>query len=79
MSPDDVPQKEIDKEEEIYKEQLLKEGKPEAMLEKIMPGKIAKYKSEICLLEQEYIMEDKKKVKDVLGNIKIEKFVRYSL
>ncbi len=70
---------ELAKEQEIYKEQLLKAGKPENMIEKIVAGKMAKYYSEVCLLEQEYIKDDKKKVKDLLGEIKILKFVRYSL
>jgi elongation factor Ts len=79
LSPDEVPAGETDKEKEIYKEQLIKEGKPENIIEKIMEGKINKYFEEVCLLNQEYIKDDKKKVKDILGNVKVEKFVRYSL
>jgi len=79
LSPEDVPEEEIAKEKEIYKEQLLKEGKPENILDKIMEGKINKYFEEVCLLKQEYIKDDKKKVEDVLGDVKIIKFVRYSL
>lgn len=79
LKPEDIPQDEIDKEKEIYKEQLLKEGKPENIIEKIMEGKINKYFEEICLIKQEYIKDDKKKVSDVLGDIKIEKYIRYSL
>lgn len=79
LCPEDVPQAEIDKEKEIYREQLLKEGKPENMLEKIMVGKVGKYHEDVCLLKQEYILEDKKKVEDVLNGASIEQFVRYSL
>ena len=76
---EEVEASEIEKEKEICKEQLIKEGKPENMLEGILVGKIKKYCSEICLMEQEYIKDDKKKVKDVLGDVKIVKFVRFSL
>ena len=70
---------ELEKEKEIYREQLAKEGKPEAILEKILEGKVAKYYSEVCLVDQEYIKDDKKKVKDVLGGVKILDFKRFSL
>jgi elongation factor Ts len=79
LSPEEVAQEEMDKEKEIYKAQLLKEGKPEEMVEKIVAGKMGKYYSEVCLNEQEYIKDDKKKIKDILGGAKIIKFVRYSL
>ena len=76
---EEVEASEIEKEKEICKEQLIQEGKPENMLEGILVGKIKKYCSEICLMEQEYINDDKKKVKEVLGDVKIVKFVRFSL
>lgn len=77
--PAEVSAEEIAKEKEIYKEQLLKEGKPEAMVEKIVEGKMGKYYSEVCLMEQEFIKDDKKKVKEVLGGANVIEFVRYSL
>jgi len=79
MSPEEVPAEEIEKEKDIYREQLLKEGKPENMLDKILLGKINKYYEEICLLKQEFIKDDKKKVEEVLGEDKIEAFSRLSL
>lgn len=79
LLPSEVQPEELAKEQEIYKEQLLKEGKPENMVEKIVLGKIGKYYSEVCLVEQEYIKDDKKKVKDILNGANIIKFIRYSL
>ncbi|MFA6995059.1 MAG: translation elongation factor Ts [Patescibacteria group bacterium] len=79
LLPAEVDPTEMAKEQEIYKEQLLKEGKPENMVEKIVAGKMGKYYSEVCLMEQEYIKDEKKKVKDILGAVNILKFVRYSL
>ncbi len=79
INPENVDAAELNKEKEIYREQLLKEGKPENMIEKIMAGKVAKFYEEVCLMKQEYIKDDSKKVEDILGGIKVEKFIRYSL
>jgi len=79
ITPDEVPDEEIEKEKDIYREQLKKEGKPEEMIEKILEGKINKYFEDVCLVKQEYVKDDKKKVEEILGDVKIEKFVRYSL
>ena len=85
--PEDAPNEEIEKEKEIDREQLKKDGspqsggagKPKEIIEKILLGKINKYFSEVCLVKQEYIKDDKKCVGDILGEVKILKFVRYSL
>ncbi|MEA3463654.1 MAG: translation elongation factor Ts [Patescibacteria group bacterium] len=79
IAPDEVPAEEIEKEKEIYREQLLKEKKPENIIDKILSGKINKYFTEVCLIKQEYIKDDKKRIDDILGDIKVEKIVRYSL
>ncbi len=79
INPEDVAATELEKEKEIYRAQLLKEGKPENMIDKIMQGKLAKFYEEVCLLKQEYIKDDGKKVEDILGGVKVEKFIRYSL
>lgn len=79
LVPAEVDPAEMDKEKEIYKAQLLKEGKPENMVDKIVLGKMSKYYSEVCLVEQEYIKDDKKKVKDILGAVHILKFIRFAL
>jgi elongation factor Ts len=79
IRPEDVAADEVSKEKEIYKAQLLKEGKPENMIEKIMVGKLAKFYEEVCLVKQEYIKDDSKKIEDILGDVKVEKFIRYSL
>lgn len=79
LVPAEVKVEEMEKEKEIYKELLLKEGKPAEMVEKIVAGKMGKYYSEVCLTEQEFIKDEKKKIKDILGGTNIIKFVRYSL
>ncbi|MBD3247910.1 elongation factor Ts [Candidatus Falkowbacteria bacterium] len=79
ISPEDVDNSEIEKEKEIQKETLLKEGKPENIIDKILEGKINKYYEEICLVKQEYIKDDKQKVEQILDGAKVTGFVRFSL
>ena len=79
LVPAEVNPEELEKEKEIARVLLIKEGKPAEMIEKILEGKISKYYSDVCLTEQEYIKDDKKKVKDILGGASITKFVRFSL
>jgi len=79
LNSSDVPQEEIDKEKEIEREKLKKENKPEQIIDKILDGKIRKYCEEVCLVEQDYIKDDKKKIKEILGDAEIVKFIRYSL
>lgn len=74
MSPvaidkDDVDQKTLEREIEIGKEQARAEGKPENMIEKIAMGKLNKFYQESTLLNQAYIKEDKKTVRQYLDSI----------
>lgn len=81
----EVPQEVVDKEEEIFKSQI--KNKPEQVAEKIVKGKLEKYYSEICLLEQAYIKDStvtveqfsKSKIAELGENIVIKRFVRYQL
>ena len=84
VSREDVPEEVIEKEKEIYREQLKDSGKPENVIEKIIEGKLNKFFEEYCLLEQDYIFEEGKKVQDIVTeaiakigeNIKVSRFVR---
>lgn len=81
LQPEEVPTELLDKEKEIYTEQLKNEGKPEAMWEKIMPGKVAKFYSDVCLLKQAYVKDDKQSVEQYLkaNNAEIDKYFYFSL
>ncbi|MDP3899779.1 MAG: translation elongation factor Ts [bacterium] len=83
LTPAEVAPEEIEREKDVYREQLKNEGKPEAMIEKIIAGKLGKFYEEVCLVKQIYIKDDKKTVEQVLQaageNVSIEKFVRFSL
>jgi elongation factor Ts len=75
----EVPAEEIAKEKEIYREQLAQENKPAEIIEKIIVGKLNKFYEDVCLVDQDFIKDDSKKVRDILGDVKVEKFIRYSL
>ena len=66
LDRDSVPQERLDKEMEILKVQAMNEGKPEAIAEKIVAGRIGKFYSEICLTEQPFVKDPDIKVIDLL-------------
>jgi elongation factor Ts len=65
---EDVTQKDLDTEREIAREQAVKSGKPENIVEKMVTGKMEKFYGEACLLEQPYIRDDKSTVSQYVGN-----------
>ena len=73
-----VPQERLDKEMEILKAQAMNEGKPEAIAEKIVLGRIGKFYSEICLVEQPFVKDPDMKVEDLLKskNAEVVEFAR---
>ena len=87
VKPEDVPAEVIEKEKEIYREQMKNSGKPENVVEKIVEGKLTKFYSEVCLLEQEYIKDSAVKIKDLIKqkiaifgeNIEVGKFSRFQI
>lgn len=84
---EDVPENDLNKEREIYKEQMKNSGKPENVIDKIVDGKLNKFYSEVCLMEQEYIKDPKVKIKDLIKekvasygeNIVVGKFSRFQI
>ncbi len=85
---DGVPSDAIDRERELFRRQAEQEGKPEKVIEKIVDGRVNKYYSEVCLLEQAFVKDPDKKIKDLLaeaaavlggGEVKITEFVRFKL
>ncbi|MBN1494244.1 elongation factor Ts [Candidatus Peregrinibacteria bacterium] len=87
LNPEDVPSELIDKEKDIWREQLKREGKPEKMWDKILEGKENKFRDELSLLKQAFVKNPEITISQLLTdtitklgeNIKIEKFVRYSI
>jgi len=80
----DIPQSIIDKEQELVTEELKNSGKPDEIVKKISLGKINKFKEDNSLLSQPWVMEPKKKVKDILkelniSDLKINDFFRLKI
>ena len=75
----DVPADRLDKEKEILKAQAVNEGKPEAIAEKIVMGRLEKFYGEICLVDQAFVKNPDQKIKDLLKehNATINKFARF--
>lgn len=87
VKSEEVPQEVKKKEEDIYREQLKSEGKPANILDKIIEGKLNKFYEEVCLLNQPFIKDDKKKVAEVIKEaiakigekIEVGRFTRFHL
>lgn len=84
---EDIPAEVIEEEKAILKAQTEREGKPSKIIDKIVEGRMRKFYNRVCLLEQPFLRDDKKTVRDYLKefmakvgeNIRIYRFVRYEL
>lgn len=87
IAPEEVPADDLEREKEVIRGQAREEGKPEAMLDRIVEGRINKFYEENCLLEQKYIRDPDKKIKDLIideiakigENIVVGRFSRFSI
>jgi elongation factor Ts len=84
---EEMPAEEVEKEKSIYRRQAQEQRKPENVTEKIVEGKMERFYSEVCLLEQGFIKDPDRKVSDILNdavarlkeNIQVRRFARYHL
>jgi len=87
LTRDDIDASTIEEEKEISRKQLLAEGKPEQIIEKILIGKINKFYSEVCLLDQAFVKDDKVSITELLATqskelgdtLSIARYVRFSI
>lgn len=87
VKPEDVPEASLQREKEIYRKQVIAEGKPEKIADKIVEGKLKKYYEEVCLVKQKFIKDTNQTVEDLIKasiaqtgeNILVKRFVRYQL
>ena len=85
ISSDEVSEEVLQQEREIYRNVALKEGKPENIVDKIVEGRMNKFYSENCLLEQVFVKDSDKKISDLLTeaiakfgeNITVNRYVRF--
>jgi len=87
LSRYDIPREMLEEEKKIYQEQFKNKNKPSEIIDKIVNGKLEEFYSQVCLLDQSYIRDDKKKIKDLIDeararfgeNICIERFIRFEI
>ncbi len=87
VSKEDVPEAAKKAEVDIYSEQAKQTGKPPAVIQKIAEGKLEKWYTDVCLIEQAFIKDPEKNVKSLMAelsaktgeNIRVKRFVRYVL
>ncbi len=87
VSKDEVPPEAMEAEKKLFEAQAAEMGKPEQVCVKIAEGKLKKWYSEVCLLDQPFVKEDKKSIQDLLTElsgkcgekITIRRFVRFQL
>ena len=85
VSRDEVPPEAVERERRVQLERVMGEGKPEAVAQKIVDGRMGKFYEEVCLLDQKYVKDDSKTIDALLKsavstigeNIKIRRFVRF--
>ena len=79
LNEESVPAERVEKEKEILKAQTMNEGKPEAIAEKIVLGRIGKFYSEICLVDQAFVKDPNKKVSQMLkeNDSEVIEFARF--
>lgn len=79
VNEEDVPADRLEKEKEILKAQVINEGRPENIAEKIVAGRLGKFYEEICLVDQAFVKDPSQKVKDLLASKKasVTRFARF--
>ena len=82
--PESIGKDVIDKEQELITQELKNSGKPKDIVDKISVGKLNKFKQENSLMTQNWVMDPKKKVKDIIKELntpelKIEDFIRIKI
>lgn len=76
---EDVDQAALAHEREVLRKQALEEGKPEKIVEKMVDGRINKYYKEVCLVEQEFVKDSDKTIKDILAGVEVRRFARFEM
>jgi elongation factor Ts len=79
ITPEDIPADLVEQEKTFAKQQAIDSGKPADIAEKMVAGKIKKFLAERALLEQPFVKDDKKQVKDILGGAKVTAFARFAV
>ena len=87
VSREEIPSEVVEKERELFRTQALEEGKPEKIVDKIVDGRVEKFYAEAALMDQVFVKDNDKKIRDLVGetiatlgeNIRVARFARFQL
>jgi elongation factor Ts len=79
IRPEDIPAALVEKEKQFARQEAIDSGKSPEIAEKMVTGKIRKFVADRALLEQVFVRDDKKKVKDILGGAAVTAFARFAV
>lgn len=79
VTAQDIPADMAARERKFRLEQAIESGKPQQIAEKMVEGGMAKFFSEVALLEQDYVVDPSKKIKDLVGGAKVKQFFRWQV
>ena len=79
IAPTDIPAEIVERERKFRVDQAMESGKPKEIAEKMVEGGLRKFYEEVALLEQPYVMDETKKVKDIVGGAKLLAFSRFAV
>jgi len=87
VSSEDIPESMLESERAIYRAQALNEGKPEAVANKIVEGRLKKFYTEVCLLDQAYVRDPNRTIRDIVAEVsaktgekvQVRRFARFEL
>ena len=79
VTPDDIPADMVEKERRFRLEQAMESGKPQEIAEKMVEGGMRKFYEEVALIEQPFVMDPSKKIRDIVGAATIDAFLRWAV
>jgi len=79
ITPEEIPADVVERERRVVLDAAAETGKPPQIIEKIVEGKVRKFLADRALMEQAYIRDEKKKIKQVLGPAKVTAFARFAV
>jgi len=68
LTRDEIPEEEIEQEKHVYRAQALEEGKPESILDRIIDGRLGKFYTQVCLMEQPFVKDEDRSIEDLIND-----------
>ncbi|MCJ7736770.1 MAG: translation elongation factor Ts [Anaerolineae bacterium] len=68
LTRDEIPEEEIEQEKQVYRAQALEEGKPESIIDRIIDGRLGKFYTQVCLMEQPFVKDEDRSIEDLIND-----------